>query len=303
MTSDGRNTRNIKEVTSKGYGLINEIMNILNNISLGPHYFQTAVLLRNSILVNSLISNAESLYSITKKEMEEICSVDRLLLLKILNLLTTTMKEYAFLELGILLINMILKERRLNYFHHIITRERKGMLFSFITVQWFRPTVGDWTETIKEDLKELNLPMKLEELMNIKRETFKATTKRKIREMSLAKLIDMKNQHSKMIYLDYKELKMQPYLIDKSTSIKQKKTLIRFRSHMENFHMNYKNSQQDLRCKLCFSHPDSQILSVSCPAIKKPEYTTDTYMKIFQEDIPMTTIHMIMDVKRKREIV
>ena len=48
IASNGKNTKNIANRIQKGHGKITEIMTILETTPLGPHYFKTALLLRES---------------------------------------------------------------------------------------------------------------------------------------------------------------------------------------------------------------------------------------------------------------
>ena len=52
ISSDGRNSKNIKDRISKGVGIITQILNFLERISFGPYLFEIAVMLRESMLVN-----------------------------------------------------------------------------------------------------------------------------------------------------------------------------------------------------------------------------------------------------------
>ena len=101
--------------------------------------------------------------------------------------------------------------------------------------------------------------------------------------------------------LQYDQLKMQSYFLDKSLSISQKRTIFRFRTHSENFLMNYKSSVEDLTCPLCHLHPDSQIESLSCSKVRREGFSVDRYMKLFEEDIPRDTVDMIMSIMKTRE--
>ena len=55
VSSDGKMEKTIKMRESKGFGASNQIMNILKNVSLGNHYFQMAILLRNAAFVNKIL--------------------------------------------------------------------------------------------------------------------------------------------------------------------------------------------------------------------------------------------------------
>ena len=80
ISSDGKNTKNVKTKISKGMGLVSEIIDILDNLKIGHLYFETAVLLRNSILINGMINSVEIWYNLTQNEVNEFEIVDRMLL-------------------------------------------------------------------------------------------------------------------------------------------------------------------------------------------------------------------------------
>ena len=66
LSSDGKNTKNVKNRISKGLGIINQIFSLLENICFGPHYFEIAILLRESMLINGTLPKAEIWYNYTQ---------------------------------------------------------------------------------------------------------------------------------------------------------------------------------------------------------------------------------------------
>ena len=78
LTTDGRIDQNIIERYNKGVGKVNEIMGMLQEVSFGPHYFQMAILFRNTILLSSMLCNAEVLYGITQAHVEKLEQADRI---------------------------------------------------------------------------------------------------------------------------------------------------------------------------------------------------------------------------------
>ena len=48
--------------------------------------------------------------------------------------------------------------RRIQYLHHLVTRQENEILYQFFITQWTNPTRGDWTEKMKEDLEEIRIP-------------------------------------------------------------------------------------------------------------------------------------------------
>ena len=59
LADDGKNDINIKDRAAKGIGNVTKVMNILEKVTLGSHYFKTAMLLRESIFLSALLTNAE----------------------------------------------------------------------------------------------------------------------------------------------------------------------------------------------------------------------------------------------------
>ena len=67
ITSDGSNKTNIHSRKAKGFGIIDKIVSMLEEISFGPNYFEIAILLRSSLCISSILINSEVLYGFTLK--------------------------------------------------------------------------------------------------------------------------------------------------------------------------------------------------------------------------------------------
>ena len=90
-------------------------------ISFGPHHFEIAMLLRDSMLVNGTTTNAEIWYNFSDTEIKEFKYLDHLFVRKLLEVPRSTPTESFFLELGVLPINAIIKSRRINYLQSILS--------------------------------------------------------------------------------------------------------------------------------------------------------------------------------------
>ena len=86
-----------------------KILDIMDGIPFGKLYFQVAILLRNSLLVSSLLCNSEAWFNVTKPELNLIETVDTMLLRNLLKAPKSTPKEMFHLELGILPLREIIK--------------------------------------------------------------------------------------------------------------------------------------------------------------------------------------------------
>ena len=102
LSVNAKNDINIQDRVAKGIGNITKIMNILEKVTLGSHYFTTAILLRESIFLSALLTNCESWHGLTLAQINKLENVDKLLLRKIPKMPISTPTESMYLELGIL---------------------------------------------------------------------------------------------------------------------------------------------------------------------------------------------------------
>ena len=76
LSSDGRNVKNISSRRNRGVGSVTQIMSILEDICFGNYYFEVAILLRDTLLISTLLTNAEAWYNLTSSDLKELEAVD-----------------------------------------------------------------------------------------------------------------------------------------------------------------------------------------------------------------------------------
>ena len=162
ISADGKNTKNIKDRTAKGIGLMSQIFNILNSVSFGSYTFQISLLLRNLILVNGMLTNAETWYNLTAAELKDFEKIDRLFFMKLFEVPRSTPMIAFYLEMGSLPLRVMIKVRRLIYLHTILRSPKTGMLYRVFIIQWKFPAPGDWILQVMDDLMDFDLPCDLE---------------------------------------------------------------------------------------------------------------------------------------------
>ena len=59
ISCDGKNSENIKSRVSRGLGIVTRIMNLLEEVSFGGHIMSIGILLRDSMLINGMLTNSE----------------------------------------------------------------------------------------------------------------------------------------------------------------------------------------------------------------------------------------------------
>ena len=144
ISHNGKHTSNITSRRSKGIGIVNEIINILNSLCLGPHYFHVAMTLRQAMLISVLLFNAETWLRLNKSDITKLEKVDEMLLRKLLKVPTSTPRISLYLETGAIPISLLIKEKRIMFLHHILTRNEDALISKVFWAQVNQPAKGDW---------------------------------------------------------------------------------------------------------------------------------------------------------------
>ena len=254
ISYDGKLTKTIQQRTSRAVGIISQITNILKSVSLGNHYFFIAILLRNAMFISSVLINSEVWYPITKTDVEELEKMDRQLLRNILEVPESCPKELIYLETGCIPLSIIIKCRRVNFLHYLLTRKEDELIFKFFKAQLRNPSKGDWTEIIQKDLIDLEISDSFEEIAKLSKNVFKKKVASACKRYAFDKLISDRNNKdgSKGKDLTYTKLKTENYLINEKFSPQESKLLFKLRSRMLNvkgiFKSKYLNNDTFLQC-------------------------------------------------------
>lgn len=302
ISGDGKNTKNINKRISKGLGIISSVTNLLDKICLGAFYFEVAVLLRESMFLNGILTNAEVWHNVKKGEIEELEELDRSLLRKILQVPATTPKEALYLELGILPISVVIKVRRCMYLHYLLNLDKSEMLYKFFITQWNNPTKGDWAELVKEDLNDLKIKKDFEDIRHQSKLSFAKLVKKRAQENAFEDLSQMKDGHSKMKNVQYPEIKMQNYMKSYDIKTKEALNLFKFRTRMAEFGENYRAGDDPIMCPLCCEDLDNQSHSFQCKLILKEIEIKGKITEVYSSDISKemaTTITKIVNIRKK----
>ena len=301
LSSDGKLKINIQDRVAKGIGIMNKILNILDTVSFGHHYFRIFILLRESMFVNGTLTNADIWYGLQEQDLEELEALDREMIRKVLKCPFSTPGEAGHLELGLLPLNCIIKERRVNYLHYLVRSAKTEMLYKFFLAQWENPSKQDWTEQVRVDLAELGLQ---EDILTIEAKSqycFRKDLKTKIKEFTLDLLNERKFKHTKMDNILFTDLKIQDYLVTEKFSVEQKRIIFLFRTRMADYSENYRGQGPQKPCRICKLHVDSQTHSVNCAATLQNIRTKGNYNEIFSSNISIETAMMLQQILEYRD--
>ena len=296
ISKDGKNNKNIKARISKANGSINQVMSILEEICFGKYFFEVALVLRNSLFINSLIFNSEAWYNITKKDYEELEMADEILLRRILECPAATPKEMLYLEMACLPIRFIIMGRRIMFLHYILNEDSDSLINKFFKAQETNPIKNDWCESVREALKDLNILLTFSQIKLMKKEELKNLVKAACEAAALEYLNKKKAEHSKVLHLSHTSWEMQPYLKPNTMLTEEAKFIFLLRTRMLDVRVNFRNKHKDINCPNCKEHPDDQPHLLTCG--KLTDGTSLARPNLLYESIFESDVQKILQVSR-----
>ena len=157
MNEDGSIDDTVKARKDKSIGRISQISSILGSISLGMFYMDISLILRESMLLNGILTNSEIWYNVTEEHLTLLESADNDLMRQIFKAHSKTAIELFFLETAKIPIRFIISKRRLMYYWHIMRQNQNELIKKVYDVQRLIHTKHDWYQLI---VNEKNLQMK-----------------------------------------------------------------------------------------------------------------------------------------------
>ena len=85
LSNDMKNTKNIKAKANRAIGIVNKISTSLYERPYGKNTFKAAILMRESLLLGSMLSNSESWINITKNYLDMLEKPDTMVQRSILS--------------------------------------------------------------------------------------------------------------------------------------------------------------------------------------------------------------------------
>ena len=116
ISADNSNKKNIKDKTNKGVGNVNKIISSLNERPYGKHTYKAAKLMREGMLLGSMLTNCESWINVTETDLKDIEKPDTMLQRKLLLTSGNPSKAFMYLELGITPVRYVIMGRRVNFY-------------------------------------------------------------------------------------------------------------------------------------------------------------------------------------------
>ena len=264
-----KNVKTLSKRRAKGYGILSDIIFLIESIPNGKRKIEVGLELRQSWFLNSTLLNMETWHNMKENDLNELKKLDQYLLRKIIGAHSKVPVELLYLETSTTPLDFILKSRRINYLHTILNRNDTELTKKIYNAQKLDPVKGDWVTLVKEDLETIEIHLSEEEIVKTKKTHFKKLVRKYVKDAVFKKLKDMQKEHTKIKDIKYDSFKIQPYLVSDTLNPEQTALLFNLRANTVNgfkmcFTSIYRN---DLKCKLGCQENDTLAHCISCKVI------------------------------------
>ena len=260
LNTNGSVDATIEQRRQKGVGICSQITGIVNGLSLGNFYFKIAFFLRESMLINGILTNSEVWYPLKDSQLDILQNIDLMLIRKLINGHSKTAKEGFYLETGLLPPKFIVMKRRLMYLHTILKRADNEITKQLYGVQKAIRTKDDWYRIVLENKKELKILHSDDEIANMSKDMFRTLVKKSVESRALSYLNSIAATHSKSEDLIKNKFERESYFDDCNFSKSETELLFALRTRtVRNIKKNFPSQFNDnIACQLCYLHVDCQ---------------------------------------------
>ena len=221
-------------------------MAILKDISLGENKLEIGLQLRQAMLLNKI------LFNVSDDDLKSLVTIDQYLLRSLVEGHSKAPLEFRYLESGATAIRHLVSSRRLIYLQAILKRSDTELTKRILIAQKNDPSPGDFVKLVEKDLKNVDINMDYKQIQEMSVEPYKKMVKKKVREAAFRHFKTLQAGHSKIMNIQYDELKCQPYMLSTMFTNLEVNLLHALRSRSVDCKINFRRLHgDDLDCPLC----------------------------------------------------
>ena len=187
LSPDGTHTKNVQDRRNKGYGILKQIMQILDSTYFGKFYFEVAMILRDSLFISSILLNSEAWVNYKENDIRILEQCDELLLSRILDCDGKTSNTLKYLELGAIPIRFLIMKRKLLFLQYILKQDKKSMMYNILKAIQDEPRKNDFVTTCKKYIETLKMNLSFKEIEKMSKFQLRKILLEMIKNEALAK--------------------------------------------------------------------------------------------------------------------
>jgi hypothetical protein len=127
----------------KAIGIISQISSMLGSISLGNFHYDMPLGLRDTLFVNSVMTNSAVWHNVQPRHTQALEKSDLMLLKTIINGHSKTASEAFYLEFSVIPLKYRLSKKRFLYLWHILHRDKNELIRQIYEAQKCISNKGD----------------------------------------------------------------------------------------------------------------------------------------------------------------
>ena len=239
-------------------------------VALGAHRVEAGLILRQSILISSLLWSAEAWSDVREKELIRLEQVDSHFLRLLIGGHSKCPTVFLHLETGTLKIKHTLVIKRLMYLKHILSVDDEETIKKVYEKQKEKAVKGDWYKLVQSDFKFIGEDFDENSLKMKTKSEFKMWVNVKVRKAAFALYIEEMKLLSKIKTLEYTKLEAQVYLTSPIFNKQERKLLVSLRSKCHQSKENFKKlNKNNLKCRFgCDKNENQRHVFTKCDKFK-----------------------------------
>ena len=178
IVTNAKHAATVSSQRARGFGIIADIIQILNHIQDSKRRTRVRLHLRQAWLINSILLNIEVWHNVLKKDTKIFLNLDHYLMRQITGAYSKVSVEVLYLETAAIPIDYILASRRVNYLHNILSKQDGELVKRVYFAQKDSTVKGDWCDMVKVDMELIGLNMTESEIQSMSKNKFKRHVKK-----------------------------------------------------------------------------------------------------------------------------
>ena len=313
LNEEGTIDDTIASRKDKSIGKNSQISSILSGMTFGMYFMDVALILRESMLLNGILTNSEVWYGVKEEHLTALESADNDLMRKIFNAHSKTATELFFIETAKLPIRFVVSKRRLMYLWNILKQNENELIRKVFNVQKLVQTKGDWFQMINKEREKYDITESDEEISKMSKYRFKRIVDKKVNSFAFLYLKEKASTHEKSLKIlktieTQSSSKRQPYLKGNMFNKSDCQLLFKLRSKMLDVKTNFSNLyNKDLTCRTCKEdgvvENESHLLQCKMLVGEIEDQNVEFEFVFKDVDKQRTALQAFKSVLRKREVL
>ena len=296
----------IDQRCQKSVGIITQISSLLSSISLGTFHFDIAMVLRESQLINSVMTNSEIWHNVLVRHTESLEKMDLCLFRKILNAHSKTAAESFYFEMGKYPLRFTWAKRRFMYLWEILHRDKDELIRKVYEAQKLQYCKGDCFQIVKEERMKYDISESDDDIAKTSQDKFRKIVEKKVNQFAIKYLKGLAEKHSKSSKLAAQQFGKKDYFNNRRLSKEDVQLLFQLRTRMLDCKANFPNQYGNiLVCRMCKNENtiEDEDHILKCKTLNTEEYAVNFKFVYGTSEEQYEVTKIFKKVMRKRTLM